>query len=186
MEGYHKTEWSYERSECNERAVRFPVVFFVALCEEGAGSKRKKTPRGVFCVYLLDMDYQEQKPKFRRAIAFDFLGVVAKHDGLPFSSEEKYIEHDPNFEVVEAMRQLREKGYKILLHSTLAHELLEGYVQKHNLPVDEINKNSDVESGNSGKPVAHLYVDDRAFQYRGQTADELVEQIDTFKPYWKQ
>jgi len=38
---------------------------------------------------------------------------------------------------------------------------------------------------NRGKPVAEVYVDDRAVCFRKQSADELVEEFLNFKPHWK-
>jgi hypothetical protein len=131
------------------------------------------------------MDYSE-KGKRKKAVAFDFLGVVTKHDGNPFISEETYAEAEPNASVIKAMGSLQERGYKIIIHSTIANSIIETYCAKHNVPFDEINGNSDYQSGNSGKPVAEVYVDDRALQYSGQSPEELLEQVINFRPYWKQ
>ncbi len=122
----------------------------------------------------------------KKAIAFDFLGVIAKHDGNAFISEEEYLTFEPNKEVVEAMRLLRAEDYKVIIYSTLPEELLAYYCKKYNIVVDEINKNSDYGNGNVGKPVASVYIDDRAIQYAGQTAETLKEQVKKFKPYWKE
>lgn len=121
----------------------------------------------------------------QKAIAFDFLGVLVKHVGAGFVSEEQYLNGEPNPDVVNAIKKLREQGYKVILHSTLADELLETYCKKHGIEIDEINKNSDYQNGNNGKPVAQVYVDDRAIQYSGQDAQSLADQIMNFRPYWK-
>ncbi len=121
----------------------------------------------------------------QKAIAFDFLGVLVNHDGQAFVSEENYLKGEPNGEVVNAIKILRGNGYKVIIHSTLADELVEKYCKEHNIEVDEINKNSDYENGNNGKPVAHAYIDDRAIQYSGQSSESLAEQIMNFQPYWK-
>lgn len=121
----------------------------------------------------------------QKAIAFDFLGVLVKHDGRAFVNEENYLTGEPNAEVVDAIKILREKGYKVIVHSTLADDLLAAYCREHNIEIDEVNKNSDYDNGNNGKPVAHAYVDDRAIQYSGQDAHSLAEQIMSFQPYWK-
>lgn len=122
----------------------------------------------------------------KKAVAFDFLGVLAKHNGHAFVSEENYLKAEPNIEIINAIKILRERGYKVIIHSTLADELVIDYCKEHNIMVDEVNKNSDYENGNSGKPVAHAYIDDRAIQYSGQVAENLVEQVINFQPYWKQ
>ena len=123
--------------------------------------------------------------KNEKTIAFDFLGVLVKHDGNAFISVENYFKDEPNTEVVDAIKILRLNGFKVIIHSTLADELVEKYCTQHNIEIDEINKNSDYQNGNNGKPVAHAYVDDRAIQYKGQDANSLAEQIINFQPYWR-
>ena len=130
------------------------------------------------------MEY-ERKVKLKKAAAFDFLGVLAKHDGNSFISEEVYAQSEPNLDVIAAMHILKDYGYKVIVYSTLADEIVREYCLKHKIPVDEINNNSDYKTGNMGKPVASVYVDDRALQYSGQTPEELSKQIINFKPYWK-
>lgn len=127
----------------------------------------------------------EQEIETKKAVAFDFAGVIASHDDQPYVNEEVYLGMPPNEKVLSAMHMLKDKGFKIIVHSTIADELVNGYCKEHSIPVDEINKNSDYTSGNNGKPVAFVYVDDRALQYKGQSAEDLTEQIVSFKPYWK-
>ncbi len=115
-----------------------------------------------------------------RVIAFDFDGVLASYSG--FISKENIQE--PNPEVVKAMHLLKEKGCKILLHSTRGDEFLKNYCEQFSIPVDYINHRSDVKGDNPGKPIAFVYVDDRAICYRGENAEALVSQIENFKPYW--
>lgn len=121
----------------------------------------------------------------KKTIAFDFLGVLVKHDGTDFVSEETYLNAEPNREVIDAIKNLREKGFKVIIFSSLADGLIEKFCARNNIAVDEINKNSDFKSGNNGKPVAHAYVDDRAIQYSGQDSQALTEEIVNFQPYWK-
>ncbi|VAW13466.1 hypothetical protein MNBD_BACTEROID05-322 [hydrothermal vent metagenome] len=130
------------------------------------------------------MEY-EKKGKLKKTIAFDFLGVLTKHDGNSFVSEEVYAQSEPNPDVIATMHTLKENGYKVIIHSTLADEIVMAYCLKHKVPIDEINNNSDYKTGNKGKPVAEVYVDDRALQYSGQSPEKLSEQIMNFKPHWK-
>ncbi len=116
-----------------------------------------------------------------RIVAFDFDGVLASYNG--FISKEDIQE--PNAEVVKAMHTLKEKGYKILLHSTRGDAFLKKYCEQFSIPADYINRHTHREGDNPGKPIAFVYVDDRAICYKGETAETLVSAILNFEPYWK-
>jgi hypothetical protein len=123
---------------------------------------------------------QEDKPKVR-TIAFDFDGVIAKYAG--FISKDDIQE--PIVEVVKAIKLLKSSGNKILLYSTRGNEFLKNYCEKFSVPYDYINHNPDKQGENPGKPIALVYVDDRAVCYKGQKAEELVDEISNFKAYWE-
>lgn len=115
-----------------------------------------------------------------RVIAFDFDGVIATYAGFVHH-------HDiqpPNPEVVRAIKLLKEQGHSILVHTTRGDAFVARYCEQFSIPVDYINRRPDIEGENPGKPIATVYVDDRALTYRGQAANELVKQILAFKPYW--
>ena len=118
------------------------------------------------------------KPK---TYAFDFDGVIAEYDG--FKGHESTGE--PIESTVDAIRLLKGKGHKILIFSTRSNEVLRAYCDKYSIPVDYYNENPEVESANKGKPIAHIYIDDRAIHFKGQTADDLVKEIEEFEVYWK-
>ena len=114
-------------------------------------------------------------------IAIDFDGVLASYNGFVAKDDIQ----EPNPEVVKAITLLREKNFKILLHSTRGDEFLKMYCERFSIPVDYINHRPDREGENPGKPIAFAYVDDRAICYRGETAEALVSEILNFEPYWK-
>ncbi len=116
-----------------------------------------------------------------RSYAFDFDGVIAKYDG--FKGRDHFGE--PNEVVVATIRQLSEMGHKIILHSTRGEESMRKYCLDNNIPVDYFNRNPELEGENPGKPIAYVYVDDRAICYRGQTTEELVKEITEFKAHWE-
>jgi len=118
----------------------------------------------------------------RKTIAFDFDGVISKYDGI-FEGDEKVDK--PRLEIVEAIKLLKDEGYKILVYSTRSTEVLKKYCKKYKIPVDYFNTNPEYKTGNPGKPVALVYVDDRALCYKGQKAKQLVKEIKNFKPYYK-
>lgn len=116
-----------------------------------------------------------------RVIAFDFDGVIAHYAGFVAKDHVR----EPNESVVAAMRKLQSDGYKILVHSTRGEAFLKSYCEKFNIPHDYINRRPDREGENPGKPIAYVYIDDNSICYHGQSAGELVQQIEEFKPYWR-
>ncbi|MEK7644964.1 MAG: hypothetical protein AAB391_01375 [Patescibacteria group bacterium] len=121
-----------------------------------------------------------QKPA-GRTVAFDFDGVIATYSGF---KGKDHVE-EPILETIKAIKMLKEKGFKILLHSTCGNEFLRSYCSQYDIPFDYINRRPDKEGDNPGKPVAYVYVDDRSVCFKGQKAEELVDQIDNFKAYWE-
>ncbi len=117
-----------------------------------------------------------------RTIAFDFDGVIAQYHGYVSSHDEQ----KPVEATVEAMRQLKKLGYNLLIHSTRSDAFLSQYCKKHHIPFDYLNRRPDKEGGNPGKPIAYVYVDDRAINFHGQSANTLVDEICNFSAYWEQ
>src|SRR5271156_2803127 len=93
----------------------------------------------------------------RRTIAVDFDGVIAEYDGYKGPT----VLGRPRKDVVEALRELRAEGWKIVVHTTRGEQEIGGYLAQHDIVYDEINRNSDYKTGGP-KPVADLYWDDRA------------------------
>ncbi|MFZ3043855.1 MAG: hypothetical protein WA058_01970 [Minisyncoccia bacterium] len=114
-------------------------------------------------------------------IAFDFDGVIASYTGFIHKGDEQ----EPIAEVVKAIRILKEKGCKILVHTTRGDAFVKEYCEKFSIPVDYINRRPDKEGENPGKPIAFVYIDDRAICYRGESAETLIEEIKNFKAYWQ-
>ncbi len=113
-------------------------------------------------------------------VAIDFDGVLATYNGFVAKDDIK----EPNPEVVKAIRLLKEKNFYILIHSTRGNEFIKMYCEKFSIPVDYINRQPHREGENPGKPIAFVYVDDRAICYKGEDAETLVDEIIRFKPYW--
>lgn len=121
-----------------------------------------------------------KEKKKKRTFAFDFDGVLAKYDGI-FRGAEHLGE--PHKEVVVAIIKLKKSGHKILVYSTRSSKILKDYCKKHAIPVDYFNKNPNYKTGNPGKPVASVYVDDRALCYTGQSSEKLIKELENFKPH---
>ena len=104
----------------------------------------------------------------RRTIAVDLDGVIAEYDGWKGPG----VLGSPRLDVVEALRDLQHEGWKIVIHTTRGEEEIATYLQRHAIPHDEINRNSDYATGGP-KPVADVYWDDRAVAYSGDARKDL-------------
>lgn len=115
------------------------------------------------------------------AYAFDFDGVISEYHGF------QGAEHTgaPIVPVIETMRKLKAMGHKIIIYSTRGEEVMKKFFSEHDVPYDYINENPEHEGGNHGKPIAHVYVDDRGLCYKGQSTEELLDEILNFKAYWQ-
>ena len=109
------------------------------------------------------------------AVCIDFDGVIAK-----FSD---HIEElgEPIDGGAKAISELKNLGYKIIIHTARPSndehvKKIEGYLNSHGIPFDEINKNSDC-PWNSIKPLADLYIDDRGLRFEGCWNSALQEAI---------
>lgn len=114
---------------------------------------------------------------FRRTIAVDFDGVIANYDGWKGPA----ALGEPRDDVVQALCRLKAEGWKIVVHTTRGEEEIGGYLARHAIPVDEINRNSDYQT-KGVKPVADIYWDDRAFRYSGNAQEDL-ERIRSFRTW---
>ena len=113
----------------------------------------------------------------RRTIAVDFDGVIAEYDGWKGPT----VLGTPRTDVIEALRELKGEGWKIVIHTTRSEQEIGEYVRQHGIPCDEINRNSDYKN-NGPKPVADVYWDDRAICYSGDARKD-IEVIRAFKTY---
>ncbi len=104
----------------------------------------------------------------RRTIAVDFDGVVAEYDDWQGIG----VLGAPLQDVLDVLRTLRAEGWKIVIHTTRGEEEIAGYLAEHQIPYDEINRNSDYRT-NGVKPVADVYWDDRAVRYSGNARHDL-------------
>lgn len=104
--------------------------------------------------------------------AFDFDGVVADYSGWKGIG----VLGQVNEEVVTVMRTLQDEGWKVIVYTTRGVAEIRKYMEHHKIPYDEINRNSDIDClGN--KPIADVYIDDRAVCYNGEDAINLMTNI---------
>jgi hydroxymethylpyrimidine pyrophosphatase-like HAD family hydrolase len=106
----------------------------------------------------------------RPTIAVDFDGVIADYDGW----EGQGSLGQPRKDVLEALTQLREEGWKIVVYSCRAATDIDAYLVANGVPFDEINANSS-RATKGPKPSASVYWDDRAVRYSGNALADLTE-----------
>lgn len=101
----------------------------------------------------------------KKTICVDFDGVIAQYDGF----KDNDIFGDPIDGVQSAMEVLKKKGFTIIIFTTrTASSKLKKYLNDNHITYDYINENPDQPKGsNSGKPIADIYLDDRAICFKG-------------------
>ena len=123
----------------------------------------------------------KKKIKKIRRFAFDFDGVIGHFDVI----HREDFEPVPNKEVVRAIKILKKQGHKIIIHSTRKDGFLKKYLKKNKIPFDYINENPTLKKGvGKKKPLASVYIDDRAYRYEGQKAEKMAKELVSFRPYW--
>ncbi len=128
-------------------------------------------PNKVHATFTHDMDKIEifeaagegDRPK---TICVDFDGVIADYEK---GYQGPDVFGDPLPEAADVMGWLKGKGWKVIIFTTRPDTpALRKYLKDSAIPYDEINKNTmQPEGANPGKPIADLYLDDRAFRFRG-------------------
>ncbi len=114
--------------------------------------------------------------KHRKTICVDVDGVIADYS-KGFQGVGKFGDPIPGASTI--LHKLRLEGWKIIIFTSRGEEdLVAKYLHKHDIPFDEINKNSDSHPKmNQGKPVADIYLDDRGLTFRGnweETYNEII------------
>jgi hypothetical protein len=110
-------------------------------------------------------------------IAVDFDGVIADYNGWTESS----VIGPPRKDVVEALKVLRQEGWKIVVYSCRGTHEIAPYLTENEIPFDEINPDPPKPTKGT-KPRAAVYWDDRACCYSGNALEDL-EKIRRFRTW---
>lgn len=118
-----------------------------------------------------------------KTICIDFDGVIAdysKYNGKGFFG-------NPLPGAVKKIRELKEQGWTIIIYTTRSetHQLKE-YLDLHRILYDYINYNPEnIDQGcNMGKPLATVYLDDRAINFDGDW-DKAFNKISDFEVWYR-
>jgi hypothetical protein len=115
-----------------------------------------------------------------KAIAVDFDGVINSFkNGWKGPTETD----EPVLSAAESIATLFHRGYKIIIFSTRAGteegvKTIREYILKHTEDPGLVEKIEITDK----KPIAHVYIDDRAIPFTGNWA-ETLEKIETFRPW---
>jgi len=113
-----------------------------------------------------------------KTIAFDFDGVLAHYDG--------WRGHDHLGKPIPGMKnllcELKDCGWTIIIYTTRGNAEIQEWCDRHKIPFDYVNFNPAVQGNNPGKPIADIYVDDRAIKFNGVPTD-LRRQIAKFQTW---
>jgi len=119
-------------------------------------------------------------------IAIDFDGVIHEYSKGWNGGE---IYDPPVVGAKEALEALKAKGHTLYLFTTRTNTMfrkkdepdqkvmIEEWMKRHEIPFDKI--------WTFGKPMADIFIDDRALSFKGDWKDTL-EQVDVFKVWNKQ
>lgn len=119
------------------------------------------------------------KLKRGHAVAFDFDGVIHKYsEGWKDGS----IYDEPNMNVVDFMAILMKMGIPVFILSTRDPDQINMWWRKQHFPISSIVmdddqkfwKRTDIVGITKTKLPAQLYIDDRAYNYHGQSVGEML------------
>lgn len=111
----------------------------------------------------------------KKTIAFDFDGVIHRYSK---GWDDGSIYDKPVDGIKETIDQLREEGFEVVIYSTRAKSTtgiqdMKKWLKKYKIEIDDIA---------TDKPIALMYVDDRAVPFNGN-CETLLKNIHGFKTW---
>ena len=124
-----------------------------------------------------------RKEKTHRTLCVDFDGVISRY--------EKYLGKgifgSPVPGIVGVLRSLLRNNWTIIIYTTRSEEeAIRRYLEEHSVPYHHLNfnpANARLDCSDK-KPLADVYLDDRAITFDGNCTG-LLEKIENFKPWHK-
>jgi len=117
----------------------------------------------------------EKSDGHKPTLAVDLDGTLAEYDG--WKGEEHFGK--PRQGAKDAMQAFKQRGYEIIIFTTRGNtELVRQWLNENGIVFDYINENPhQPEGSNDGKPIADLYIDDRAVDARGEWS-KIVSEVE--------
>lgn len=115
-----------------------------------------------------------------KILAVDLDGTILKYDDIDKPMGE------PIPGIADVLAGVKSAGWCVIVW-TVRNNLdeIRAHLNKHGVPFDYINENPWQPSGGSAKVAAHVYLDDRALRFEGDTQG-LTEKILNFRPWYKE
>lgn len=138
---------------------------------------------GDFCPRCREQfpEFNARKEEEVKTIAIDLDGTLLKHWEGTFDTH-KFGEVLPGAK--EALKEMKELGYFLIIHTCRTdEEAVAKYLKEKKIPFDAININPNAPEFDK-KPVADIYIDDRAINFSGNWRKALY-QIKEFET-WEQ
>lgn len=117
-----------------------------------------------------------------KTICIDIDGTICKYQG--WKGKDNYGDIIPGADM--AIRHLHGDGWYIIIYSTRSNkESIKRFLESHDIYFDSINSNpNQPENAIGGKPIADVYLDDRAVTFRGDWGVAYTD-IVNFVPWEK-
>jgi adenylylsulfate kinase len=115
-----------------------------------------------------------------RTVCIDIDGTISRY--IEWVDAKTFGEVLPH--CAETIHHLKADGWNVIIYTTRANKNeITKFLDKYNIPFDAINENpNQPENAIGGKPMADVYVDDRAIQFDGDWAG-AYEKITGFKSW---
>jgi hypothetical protein len=136
-------------------------------------------PRALVNVLAEQGDDNKSLPiEHPRVAAFDVDGTILSYDGDP---DKPGV---PLPGILDEMRKIKDAGWLIAIWTCRGDvDKVRSTLERHQIPFDFINDNPHGPPDSSNKIFAHVYVDDRAIAFDGNSSG-LADRVINFKPWY--
>lgn len=126
---------------------------------------------------------QPKIESYQSTICIDLDGTLADYDGWDG-------DWTPIGEPIDGARefceQLAAEGWRIIIHTCRGQiDQVEEWLAKHRIRHDGINCVEHNANGSSSKPIADVYLDDRAVRFEGRFDGRLMAQVQGHVTWWE-
>jgi len=110
----------------------------------------------------------------QKVAVFDFDGVISTYNG--WRGFDVFGEPIPS--TIKVMNDLQSQGWRIVIFTTRHFTpAMQEWLRIAGVTYDDVNNTKHNPPHTSNKPIADVYVDDRAVNFHGQSAPQLMDEI---------